>query len=235
MPVENVEEIKTYLEANKDVEGVKTFVSTLNPITAIKTADEAKAFIETVPLLKSHLDSYANSQSEERINKYKTNFKTSDEFKQIEAEIVKKANPNETPEQKTIRELQERLDKNDKDSEFRKKVDAAVAKVPENLKEVTRNLLKSDIDSLPDLLTNMSTKLEADNVKKIADAVEAEVKKRMANVRPLGVTNLRTPPSAEKAFKDYTPSEKTNLYRDNPEKFKELDPAMYQTLMRNKR
>jgi len=235
MPVENVEEIKTYLEANKDDEGVKTFVSTLNPISAIKTAEEAKAFIATVPLLKSHLDSYANSQSEERIKNYKTTYKDSDEFKQLKADIIKEVKPNETPEQIEIRELKERLNKNDKDSEFRIKIDAAVSKVPENLKEVTRNLLKADIETLPDLIVGMTTKFETDNVKIIADTVEAEVKRRMANVKPLGSNTLRTPPPKEKAYKDYTLSEKTNLFRDDPEKFKELDPEMHATLVKNRR
>ncbi len=235
MPVENVEEIKTYLEANKDDEGVKTFVSTLNPVTAIKTAEEAKAFIETVPLLKSHLDSHANHESEERVKNYKTTYKDSDEYKQMKAAIIKEANPNETPEQKTIRELQERLDKYDKDSEFRTKIDAAVSKAPENLKEVTRNLLKADIETLPELLIGMTAKLEADNVKLIADGVEAEVKNRMANVKPLGSNILRTPPPKEKAYKDYTQSEKTDLYRNDPEKFKELDPVMFATLVKNRR
>jgi len=231
MAVENVEEIKTYLEANKENEGVKAFVATLNPVTAIKTAEEAKAFVEKVPLLKSHVDSFANHQSEERIK----NYKNSDEFKQLKADLVKEIKPNETPEQKTIRELQGRLDKNDKDKVFQDKIDAAVSKVPDSLKEFTRKLLRAEIDSFPELLTSMSTTLSADNEKLIADAVELKVKERMANVKPVGSLTIHAQPPAEKPYKDYTPSEKTNLYRTNPEKFKELDPILFETLRRNNR
>jgi hypothetical protein len=102
MAIENFDEVKTYFETNKDNDEVKTFVGGLNPITT----DKVKSLVDTDKDLKSWLDSEKDKHSGKSLETWKTN-----NLQKLIDDAVKKANPAETPEQKQIRELTDRLNK----------------------------------------------------------------------------------------------------------------------------
>lgn len=95
-------EIKTYFETNKENEEVKNFVG------SFINEDRVNSFLETEngkKILQPKMDSFFSKGLET----WKTNNLT-----KIVDDEVKKKTTNETPEQKMIRELQERLDAKEK-------------------------------------------------------------------------------------------------------------------------
>ncbi|MCK0470885.1 DUF4355 domain-containing protein [Halalkalibacter sp. APA_J-10(15)] len=95
----NLEDIKKFLEENKDQEEVKAYVEGLSKITP----NGVTAFLETdegKKLLQPRLDKYFTTGLE--------TWKSNNLQKLVEEEVAKK-NPSETPEQKEIRELKEKF------------------------------------------------------------------------------------------------------------------------------
>ena len=102
MPIEKFEEIPEYLEKNKDSEEVKGFITKLNPLSTL-TEETANSFIETNAILKSHRDKFTTAGIE--------TFKKNNLQKSIDEAVEKvklELNPEETPEQKRIKELEKR-------------------------------------------------------------------------------------------------------------------------------
>lgn len=102
MAIENFDEIKQYFDTNKDSEDVKNF---LNGFTNV---DVFKEKINTDPNFKSFMDSEKDKHSAKSLETWKTN-----NLQKLIDEGIAKANPTETPEQRQIRELTDRLNKQD--------------------------------------------------------------------------------------------------------------------------
>jgi hypothetical protein len=103
MAVENFKEITDYFEANKDSEDVKNYVG------GLVTPDRVENFLNTddgKKLLQPKLDTNFNKG----LDTWKTN-----NLKKLIDDAVTKSNPQETAEQKQIRELTERINKSEKE------------------------------------------------------------------------------------------------------------------------
>ncbi|MEC1772829.1 DUF4355 domain-containing protein [Schinkia azotoformans] len=95
----NLEEIKVFFESNKDNEDVKNYLQGLSKVTA----DGVTTFLESdegKKLLQPKLDSY--------FTKGLSTWKENNLQKLIDEEVSKKL-PSETPEQKQLKELQQKL------------------------------------------------------------------------------------------------------------------------------
>lgn len=100
-----IQEIQTYLETNKEQDDVKTYLQGLKSVTV----EDVNNYVSTddgMKWLSKHNDSFFNKGLET----WKQN-----NLKTIIDEAISKANPKETPEQKQIRELTERLNKKEAD------------------------------------------------------------------------------------------------------------------------
>lgn len=95
----NLEEIKAFFESNKESEDVKNYLQGLSKVTS----DGVTTFLETdegKKLLQPKLDSY--------FTKGLDTWKNNNLQKLIDEEVSKKL-PNETPEQKQLNELKQKL------------------------------------------------------------------------------------------------------------------------------
>lgn len=130
--------------------------------------------------IKRNLDSNKDFKSKydaevsEKINTAISNFKTKDMQKLIDAEVLKRTNNPETPEQKQIRELKERLDaadkKNARTEMISKYKDILAAK---NIPSEMVDFLLGDDDDV----TNANIALFENNMK---NYIETQVKERMS-------------------------------------------------------
>ncbi|SCJ11829.1 DUF4355 domain-containing protein [Intestinibacter bartlettii] len=130
--------------------------------------------------IKRNLDSNKDFKSKydaevsEKINTAISNFKTKDMQKLIDAEVLKRTNNPETPEQKQIRELKERLDaadkKNARTEMISKYKDILAAK---NIPSEMVDFLLGDDDDV----TNANITLFENNMK---NYIETQVKERMS-------------------------------------------------------
>ena len=84
-----------------------------NPMMKIQSKEEALAFIEKTPYFKSALDSETSKRIENALNRFQEE-KIPGLWKEREEELRKELSPEETPEQKRIRELEERIAAADK-------------------------------------------------------------------------------------------------------------------------
>lgn len=103
MPAENIQEVKDYIEKNKESEDVKKFINGYNPITEL-TEENVNEFLNKTDILKSHYDKHVSKG----IETYKENNKNDlDKIKaDAIAEYVKKNYPEITEEQKRIKILE---------------------------------------------------------------------------------------------------------------------------------
>lgn len=149
----NLEEIKAYLKENADDAEVKDFLNSLSAVTT----DKVESFLETEDgkrLLQPRLDKYFAKGLESWKEK---------NLQSIVDEKLKEINPEETPEQKQIRELTERLNK----AEQEKKRHELLTKVSAQLAE---KKLPTDVASL--LVAGGEDALET-NLETFTKAVEA--------------------------------------------------------------
>lgn len=104
-----LEKMKEFIEQNKEDEGVKEYLKGLAPKVDVsgiqKLADEDSE-------VKSWLDSIKDKHASKSLETWKTN-----NLEKLISEEVTKRNPSETPEQKQIRELTERLNKKEQDEQ----------------------------------------------------------------------------------------------------------------------
>ncbi|MFC5541555.1 DUF4355 domain-containing protein [Ureibacillus suwonensis] len=103
------EQVKAYLEANKQSDEVQAYFN-----TNVLTADNVKKFLETNEgrkVLQPKLDAHFSKSLE--------TWKANNLEALIEEEIQKR-NPTETPEQKRIRELEEKLQKQEREAKLAK-------------------------------------------------------------------------------------------------------------------
>lgn len=101
----NLEEIKKFLSDNKDQDDVKAY---LGELSAVST-DKVKGFLDTDEgkrLIQPRLDTYFN----QGLNTWKSN-----NLDALIEEEVKKRNPDKTPEQLRIEELEKKIEKAEND------------------------------------------------------------------------------------------------------------------------
>lgn len=103
MPAENIQEVKDYLETNKESEDVKSLISGYNPVTGLKD-DTVNDFLNKTPILKTFYDKHVSKG----IETYKENNKNDlDKVKADAIDVyVKKNYPEITEEQKRIKALE---------------------------------------------------------------------------------------------------------------------------------
>lgn len=101
----DLEQLKTLVEAG-DTSAIEKHIK-----TEVLEKGDIKAAAETNPLVKSELDSLNDQHHVKALNTWKEN-----NLNALIEEEVKKRNPDETPEQKRIRELEEKLEKQEKES-----------------------------------------------------------------------------------------------------------------------
>lgn len=119
----NIKEIQAYLEKNKNSKEVEIFVTGLNPIDLIKVKD----FVGKDSSAKSWFD----SEKDKHANKSLETWKSNNLQKLIDAAVAK-ANPQETSEQKRIRELEERIKQFQRYSERKELVNKTLKFAAEN-------------------------------------------------------------------------------------------------------
>lgn len=111
-----LDQVKAWLEANKANSEVQTYLGELST----PTVEGVEGFLDTEagrkllqPRLDSNFTKGLNTWKEKNLDK-------------LVDDEVKKRNPDETPEQKRIRELEEKIEKAEKDSQRDKLVNAAL-------------------------------------------------------------------------------------------------------------
>jgi hypothetical protein len=149
-------ELKEALELigkNLEAPEVKEFTTKFNPLAAV-TKDNVGEFVEKSDTLKSYRDSFHTKGLET----WKAN-----NLKKLVDEEIAKANPQETPEQKKIRELEARLNE---EASARKKEslkNLAIKKLTEKKLpvDIVDNLIGSDEESTEKTLTAYEQALES--------------------------------------------------------------------------
>lgn len=149
-------ELKEALELigkNLEAPEVKEFTTKFNPLAAV-TKDNVGEFVEKNDTLKSYRDSFHTKGLET----WKAN-----NLKKLVDEEIAKANPQETPEQKKIRELEARLNE---EASARKKEslkNLAIKKLTEKKLpvDIVDNLIGSDEESTEKTLTAYEQALES--------------------------------------------------------------------------
>ncbi|MEK5148774.1 DUF4355 domain-containing protein [Psychrobacillus sp. FSL K6-4615] len=109
------DQVKAFLDSNKDNAEVKEYYN-----SNVLTADNVKTFLETneaKKILQPKLDAHFTKSLET----WKTN-----NLDSLVDEEMKKRNPDETPEQKRIRELEEKLQKQEKENKLSKLKETAL-------------------------------------------------------------------------------------------------------------
>lgn len=112
--------IREWIEKNavlKDgasLDELESFAKDLDPLKNIKTKDEAYDFMLRNDAFKSALDYETQKRVENALNKFKDE-KLPDILKSEGEKIRAEINPEETPEQKRIRELEDRIKKDDEE------------------------------------------------------------------------------------------------------------------------
>ena len=101
--------IKAGLKEGSDFTAIEKLVKDLNVLSGIKTVDEAKELIAKTDLLKSATDSLISIAVKSHDDKF-TAEKLPGLLKDEGEKIRKEINPEESKEQKTIREQKERID-----------------------------------------------------------------------------------------------------------------------------
>lgn len=160
----NLQEIKTYLETNKDNEDVKNYLAELSKVTV----EGVDSFINTEDGKKwigKHNDSFFTKGLES----WKKN-----NLDKLISDAVAKANPQETPEQKQIRELTERLNK--KESDEKRQVVKNHALTHANTKKLPIEILDFFLGEDEDTTTQNLIKLEEIFNKHIQTTVEERLK-----------------------------------------------------------
>lgn len=119
------------------------------------TLDAFKEKVEKDADFKSFMDSEKDKHSTKSLETWKTN-----NLQKLINEAVAKANPQETPEQKKIRELEERIEKSDRESK-QKDLTATVLKTMNEKKlsdfaDLSDCFVKQDKDSSMQILDKLS-------------------------------------------------------------------------------
>lgn len=111
--MELMEAIKSIAKDGADLTEIEGLIKGNDPLSGLTSKEDAFEFIRKTPLLSQAYDKYERESNERALENFKTG-KMQDTIKARELEIRAEINPSETPEQKEIRELKERLNESDK-------------------------------------------------------------------------------------------------------------------------
>lgn len=101
--------IKANMKEGADIAAIEKLAQGINPLAGIKTVEEAKEFIKKTDVLNKAMDSSISIAVKSHDDKF-TAEKLPGLLKAEGDKVRKEANPEETKEQKTIREQKERID-----------------------------------------------------------------------------------------------------------------------------
>lgn len=124
-----LDEIKRIAKDGADLSGIEKMLSDLDPLKNIQSKEDALAFIDRNQVFKAALDSETSRRVENALGKFQSE-KLPEILKEKQTEWAKI--PEETPEQKRIRELEEQLQKD--------RAEAAEARLRAELQEKARAL-----------------------------------------------------------------------------------------------
>ena len=161
-----LEELKAFLNSEEGKgEEIQAYLQGLYPLTV----EGVQKFINENKDARSFFDSEKDKHSTKSLETWKTNNLT-----KLINEAVAKANPQETPEQKQIRELTERLNK--KEADEKRQVIKNFALTHANSKKLPVEILDYFLGDSEDTTTANLTKLEEIFNKHITEAVEQRIK-----------------------------------------------------------
>lgn len=126
-----LEWIKKNAVEGADITEAEGLIKDLDPLKNIQTKDEALAFMERNQVFKSALDAETSRRADKAVDKFKEK-NLPEIIKEREEAVRKEVNPEETPEQKRIRELEEKLANSDKE----KQQNALKAELRQKAKEI---------------------------------------------------------------------------------------------------
>lgn len=195
-------ELKEALELigkNLEAPEVKEFTTKFNPLATV-TKDNVGEFVEKNDVLKSYRDSFHTKGLET----WKAN-----NLKKLVDEEIAKANPQETPEQKKIRELEKRLN------------EEAVARKKESLKNLA--IKKLSEKKLPvDIVDNLIGSDEESTEKTLAAYEQALESYKKALTEQLLKNNGRDPINPDPAPGMITREQAREMAKKDPAKFNKL-------------
>ena len=207
----NIEEIKTYLDENKDNEEVKGFIKGLQ--TPIKL-ENVKEYLEKEADGIAYLQSYTDKKVTQGITSYKNN-----NLQRLIEEEIAKRNPQKTPEQIKMEELQREIEAMKKESALKdlklKFTDELAAKNMLGFSEYLlvgedEEVVKNNIAKFEGLLTPLVDKLVNEKLK----------------------ASSKTPPKGDKGGSGQMTREefrKLNLFQQ--QKIKSENPSLYAQIM----
>lgn len=210
MAVENINEVVEFIEQNKESDEVKAFMEQYTPKAEI-TPEGVQTFLATdtgKKLLQPELDRYATKA----IDSWKSN----NLQRIIDDEMVKRQVV-ETPEQKSIREMQERIHKIEKE------------KQRETLKNVA--LMEFSRRGLPDALTDYMIGDSEEGTRRNIQMLEMEWKASLERAVEDRLRSNGSVPSIKPAGAEQTHSkdvgsmsyaEMQKLYAENPQAFNSM-------------
>lgn len=168
----NLEDVKKFLEENKGDKEVSAYLEELSTVSA----EKVEGFLDTAegrkllqPRLDRNFTTGLNTWKEKNLDKL------------IEEE-VRKRNPEETEEQKRIRQLEEKLEQAEKDSRRKELTNKALTVADE--KKLPKGLIEYFIaDDEENTLSNLE-KLEQEYNTALQSAVDAKFKENGSNFEP---------------------------------------------------
>lgn len=196
-------ELVAWAKANaKDGTNVAEFEELVSKAAPPDDSLKAIEYIRAIPSLRSAHDAALNKEYDRAVKKYEDE-KLPEKEKAMREAIRKELNPDETPEQKKIRELSEKLEAKDKAEILTTRQNALRAKAKEYGvdPEVAADYARYG-DDAEDIL-----KRHAEWHKKELDAVKAETARdAYGNKTPTGGSSLNSKPLAD--FNKLTPKER---------------------------
>jgi len=201
-----LQDIIAFFETNKGSEEVKAYLSGLSKITV----EAAEQFANTEDGKR-----WINPKLDKNFTKGLDTWKTGNLQKLID-DAVSKANPTETPEQKQIRELTDRLNQKESAEKRQQLLNKGLSHA--DTKKLPRDLVEYFIGE--DEKTTLA------NIDKLGLAfdpfVKAEVEARLkSGYKPAGGAGGSTAMTKEE-FQKLTYTERVKLSKDNPDQYKEL-------------
>lgn len=166
MPI--LDEIKKIAKDDADLSGIEKMLGDLDPLKNIQSKEDALSFIDRNQTFKSALDAETSKRVENALSKFKE-----EKLPELISEATKPKD--ETPEQKRIRELEERVAKAD----AREKMLERQKQFRGKAKELGFSEdIAAELAGFGDDAGNLVDKLAEYQKSTINSAVEAEIKKR---------------------------------------------------------
>lgn len=164
----NIEEIKNYLSENKDSEEVQALLKEFNSVEV--TLDDVKGFLEKNEEGKKFLGSEKDKFFTSSLETWKSN-----NLKKLVDEELKKHNPDETPEQKRIRELEEYVQQKESEALFQTNKNIALNYL--NEKKLPSTLVDYFVGNDENSTMENLNKFEEVFTNQLQTAVESRLKK----------------------------------------------------------